>query len=246
MALASKVAVIGGGISGSNLCSALRKLSGDVCEIDLYDKGRELGGRASTRTHTHHGAKYVFDHGAQYIGRPQGATFTDAINDWLDKGYIEVWSSRLRSWSMAGGMVDVPDDARYTPTGGFSALCRSLIAEARVKARNDVAVRVERTNEHWSVVNTRTQEVVGTGYDQVVFTDRSSVLAHEHVFTTIEQQMFYRSVRSMQQRPLLSLMVVFDAKETERLEKTFPHGGCKFIDHPVLGWVAKDSSKGGR
>ena len=250
---ARRVAVIGGGISGCNFCSAFRAAVGsssDEFEIDLYDKGRALGGRASTRRHTHHGDKYVFDHGAQYIGAPKdnkNTEFRRTLDRWREKGYIEKWTCRLGSWDKATGgdsIRDLPDETRYTPTGGFTTLATSLLREGRVSTvLSDSDVSAERAGGgQWSIVSTKTRELIKGGYDHVVFTDRSTVLAHCDAFPLS----FISGVRSMQQRPLLSLMIVFDEADSIRLQEAMPFEGIKFFDHPVLGWVGRDSSKEGR
>ena len=58
-----RVAIIGGGISGATMFNTLSKLSLNAC-VDLFDQGRGVGGRSSTRV-VHD--SLMFDHGCQFF-----------------------------------------------------------------------------------------------------------------------------------------------------------------------------------
>ncbi len=57
-----KLAIIGAGVAGLSAARALRQRRPDLA-ITIYEKSRDLGGRAATRRRE----GYIFDHGAQYM-----------------------------------------------------------------------------------------------------------------------------------------------------------------------------------
>jgi hypothetical protein len=87
------VAVIGAGMAG--LASA-RTLAAAGHAVQVFDKGRGIGGRLSTRR-TDYGA---FDHGAQYA-TVRDPAFSQFIAELHEKGAVHVWDS-VREGAMIG------------------------------------------------------------------------------------------------------------------------------------------------
>ncbi len=78
-----RIAVVGAGMAGAACAHALAQAGGHV---QLYDKGRSVGGRLAQRR-VPAGA---FDHGAQYM-TAKDEVFIAAIHQWHENGIIESW-----------------------------------------------------------------------------------------------------------------------------------------------------------
>ena len=78
--------VIGSGISGSTIASILNKKH----SVDVYDKARGAGGRASNK-------KFInnenFDHGVQYIS-PKDIKFKKFVNNLISKKILKKWKGK--------------------------------------------------------------------------------------------------------------------------------------------------------
>ena len=79
----SSYCVIGSGISGSTIANLLNK----KYQINLYDKGRGPGGRASFKRIK---GKIGFDHGTQYIS-PKTKEFKRFTNSLIKKKILKIW-----------------------------------------------------------------------------------------------------------------------------------------------------------
>jgi len=94
---APKVAVIGGGISGSLCAVALRQHG---LEPVIFDKGRRsLGGRLGTLRRSSHA-----DVGAQFfhVGEP-GSQFAQAMHFLEQNGMVASWQGRFGALGSSGG-----------------------------------------------------------------------------------------------------------------------------------------------
>ena len=78
------VAVIGAGISG---LFAARTLADRGLNVKVFDKGRGLGGRMSTRRVD---GKSCFDHGAQYF-TARDPRFQSYVQSWMEQGVVAKW-----------------------------------------------------------------------------------------------------------------------------------------------------------
>lgn len=110
------VAVIGAGIAG--LCVA-RALSRAGRTVVVFDKGREVGGRMSTR-------RGLFDHGAQYF-TVRDRAFGEAVATWEAAGVI------------ARGPHLEDDQQRFRGAPGMDALTRHLADGLAVRSRVRIA-----------------------------------------------------------------------------------------------------------
>jgi renalase len=99
--MTAAVAIIGAGMAG---LSAARKLKAAGVSVTLFDKGRGLGGRMSTRRQ----GEMQFDHGAQYF-TARGTGFQLLVRELKDRGAVAEWS-----------------DGMFVGTPGMSAIGRVL------------------------------------------------------------------------------------------------------------------------
>jgi hypothetical protein len=99
-----KIAILGSGISGCTAASILLEQSSTHnLAVTIYESGRGIGGRMSTRrimvdkqqagggTHDDK-ICYQFDHGCQYISSPTKTNeFQIELNKWINQGWVKPW-----------------------------------------------------------------------------------------------------------------------------------------------------------
>jgi renalase len=107
--MTKKIAIIGAGISGTNLASKLK----DDFEITLFEKARGPGGRTATRRFQDGDKVYRIDHGAQYID-VESQEFQDFINDLEKKGIIEKFTK-------------LATEKTYVPIPAMNAVAKYLV-----------------------------------------------------------------------------------------------------------------------
>ena len=111
------IAIIGAGMAG---LTAARALDEAGLQVTVFEKGRGLGGRLSTRR----GETGQFDHGAAFFTVRHPAFITEAAA-WREEGAVEVWPGKLVHLTQRGLEAAYPDD-RYVSVPGMSALGRFL------------------------------------------------------------------------------------------------------------------------
>ena len=129
------VAVIGAGMAG---LAAARTLAAGGHTVQVFDKGRGIGGRLSTRR-TQWGA---FDHGAQYA-TVRDPAFSQYVAELHDKGVVHVWDS-VRDGAIIGkpGMSALvksgfDDQDNIGVTTGFEVAHIGKVAEGYVLSDKD-------------------------------------------------------------------------------------------------------------
>ncbi|NNJ26468.1 FAD-dependent oxidoreductase [Alienimonas chondri] len=130
---APTVAVIGAGIAG---LVAARTLSDAGWQVTVFDKGRGVGGRASSRREGE-GDSLSFDHGAQYF-TIKDDRFGRFVQAWIERGVIAPWTGRLAAVENGDYQVkETPELLMGKPTMG--ALPRHLAADLDVRSARRVA-----------------------------------------------------------------------------------------------------------
>lgn len=81
-----RIAIIGGGITGAVMFRTLAKLHPHIF-VDLYDQGRCVGGRSSSRCVSD---TIQFDHGCQFF-RSDTSAMKAILSEWLSHGWISNW-----------------------------------------------------------------------------------------------------------------------------------------------------------
>lgn len=220
-----RVGIIGAGIAGLTL--ATRLVEGGH-SAQLFDKGRGVGGRAST----HRGDGVAFDHGAQYYTArdPSFRAFLDAHVPATDRAE---WRARFATLEAGGRLVAEPaSDPRYVGVPGMSTLAKALARGLDVRTEVRVA-GLSGSSGAWSLVD---PEGVEHGpFDWVVSTappvqssallDRSTSIVGE-LARVVMQPSF-----TLMLAPINGASLPFDGIR------------CR---HPILGWAANDHSKPGR
>lgn len=120
------VAILGAGMAGA---AAARRLAQAGLSVQVFDKGRTIGGRMATRRH----GAMQFDHGAQFM-RAHGPAFEAQLNDWERRGIVAPWVG-------AGRYVGTPD---------MTAPVKDLLTGLPTASGTTVA-RIRRSGSTWQV-----------------------------------------------------------------------------------------------
>jgi renalase len=155
-----RVGVVGAGIAG---LVAARELADAGLLVDLFDRGRSPGGRASTKRISLNEGEIIVDHGCQYI-TPIDRRFTAAMESWHDRGVLTRWPGLIGvREEFSAQITPVGTGAtRFVGAGAMSDLARELAATCNegvtihcsttmTRARNDAGswhLHDEQGHEH--------------------------------------------------------------------------------------------------
>ena len=121
-----RVAVIGAGMAGL-FCA--RTLADHNVDVQVFDKGRGVGGRLSTRR----ADPFQFDHGAQYFTAHDEA-FRRHVESWTEDGHVAPWNGRFATLKDGHSQAKSPHAPRYVGTPDMNAVARHLAADLHVRS----------------------------------------------------------------------------------------------------------------
>ena len=163
-----RVAIIGGGITGSVVCRRLSKCL-DL-QIHIFDQGRRgVGGRTSSRTYDvqdqdggEHSVRIRFDHGCQFF-RADTEIMKQILNEWIERGYVSEWDGNFKSSTKPEheffGLPSTPPF--FVVNNGMQNLTKNILADAseNPEVRVHAGVRVAQLNRD---EDTRKWKLLGT------------------------------------------------------------------------------------
>lgn len=215
-----KVGIIGAGMAGLTLA---HKLTEQGFLVEIFDKGRAAGGRTSSRR-TEWG---YLDHGAQYL-TIRDAEFKAFLATHLPPDLFVPWETNFAR--LEGGQI-IPEnlaDVRYIPRHSMARLCRHLAANLSLKTEIKIA-HLKRDNL-WILEDSNENDY--GPFDLVIITapppQTVQLLGN---YSTLGAE-----INQVEMWPCWTLMLIAENK------LNFPFGGIK-CNHPVLGWIALNSSK---
>jgi predicted NAD/FAD-dependent oxidoreductase len=208
-----RVGIIGAGIAGLACAKGLARRGYAVV---LFDKGRGLGGRMSTRRLATPAGEAHFDHGAQYFtARDPG--FRAQVDSWIADGVAAAWPA-------AG------DDA-YVGVPAMNSPIRQLVAGRDVRWATRV-VDLAARGEGWRLTDEggRTEDV-----DLAVVALPAEQSAD--LLRGAAPDLASRAAASISE-PCWTVMAAYP-------EPVVAEGDCQ-RGEDVLGWAARNSAKPGR
>jgi renalase len=228
------VAVIGAGLAG---LTAARVLHDRGRAVTVFDKGRGVGGRLSTRR----ADVGPFDHGAQYF-TARDPLFRRAIEGWIAAGAAAPWAARIVR--MAGGSVEVSAAERFVGTPGMSAIPRHL---ARDLPDVRTAVRIDAIGGGPGAWTLRAEDGTVSGPFATVLVAVPSVQARPLVDPIAPALAL--SIASATMAPCWAVMVAFGSPVARDAAAgpfvATPFDAAIVADGP-LSWAVREGSKPGR
>lgn len=216
--MSSQVAIIGAGVAG---LSAAQRLHQNGVSVVVFDKGRRLGGRISTRIQY----ERQFDFGAQYL-TPHSRKSAVLFSKWRKAGWITQW--RPVAYELPE-RKKIDTSSWHVALPSQESLARNLARDLEVKSRTTI-VGIKGGVGNRNLV-TKSGETHGP-FEVVLVTcpaEQSSQLLEP--FPELRQL-----ADQVQTRPCLATMVMFEEEVAVDFEAAFLEDSC-------LAWVARDSSK---
>ncbi len=223
------VAVIGAGISG---LSAARALADAGFSVTVFERGRGIGGRTATKTlTTADGIPCKVDCGAQFFSA-RDSRFIEVVNGAIAVGNVAPWSGRVVK--IENGEISESASARYVGVPAMNSLAKHLATGLTVHTATPITTAAfDSTHQRWTLGGDHTRT-----YCAVVIAmppeQASRLLTPSNAGAEL-----LNAVSETQSLACWSTSVCFDTPVD------LPFDGA-FLDHPVLGWAARDSSKPGR
>ena len=229
------VAVIGAGMSG---LFAARTLQDHGMRVTVFEKGRGVGGRMSTRRVGERAAGTTFDHGAQYF-TARDSRFIRHVDSWVEQGIVAKWpdqnlGSDQRILVLENGVTksESNSDDRFVAVPGMNAICKHLAVDLEIRTQT----RISQISLAQSGV-----ELFDDAADSLGQFDRLIVSAPAAQTAELlgEFPALADPISKIKMSPCWATMVGFKEPVTTQWVGAFLHGS-------FLSWAARNSSKPGR
>ena len=218
-----RVVVVGAGLAG---LTAARIMDDQGHDVIVVDKGRNPGGRMSTR-HTDYGC---FDHGAQYF-TARDARFLRHVVAWRERGLVDTWDAHIAVVTADRIDQEKGPTERYVAVPGMNAICTEFARElpdCRLSWRVNQALYEA---GQWTLVSdegdrlTADAIVVAVPPPQALALFQGSEIAH--------------ALADIEMQPCWGLMAVLD-------RPLLCEHDAAFVNHGPLSWLARQASRPGR
>ncbi len=220
-----EIAVIGAGMAGLSAATALTQAGHKVV---LYDKSRGSGGRMSTKR-TDSGD---LDLGAQYF-TARDHHFRDALQTWLDRGWVAQWSPRLYVRN-DNDLREAPDDQqRFVGTPRMTSLSRGLLEGLQLVSQTRIDSVRQTADERWELVDNA--GAVHGPFNRVVV----AVPAPQALPLLAPAPQLAQAASQVEMQPGWTLALAFAEPLDTAVDACFVRVGA-------LDWISRNSSKPGR
>ena len=208
--------VVGSGIAGSTIANLLTK----KYSVEIFDKARGPGGRASNRRYKDN---LSFDHGLQYIS-PKSDLFKKFVLEFKKKKIIKEW---------VGNHIDFTFEKkktspRYIGTKGNNDICKYLIKGIKSNFLSTVT-KIEFKSNHWVItINNR---------DKVLF--KNLILTCP--FPQLKKLSFKylnKTILNLKSQMVPNITVIAAYESTKQV----PISSIKFNDK-IISWASHENSK---
>lgn len=218
------VAVVGAGLAG---ITAARVLADRGYPVIVFDKGRGLGGRMSTRRE----GEYAFDHGCQFL-TARDERFRRYMEAWVEQGLVSRWKLRLASCER-GQVTPLHDDTlRYVGVPGMNAMIKRMAVGLDLRLATRV-VGIEAEDDAWRL---RADEPVPDDTYEIALV---ATPAEQAVPLLSAAPHLQASAATVRMQPCWAVMAVFDYDLELPFDAAFARGS-------PLVWMADNGSKPGR
>jgi predicted NAD/FAD-dependent oxidoreductase len=230
-----KVAIIGAGISG---LLAARTLQDHGMQVTVFEKGRGVGGRMSTRRTGDRDAGLTFDHGAQYF-TARDPRFKRHVESWVEQGIVGRWpDSNLggdqKIVVLEDGVIksESNSEVRYVAVPTMNSICKHLAANIEVQTQTRIA-KVDPVGEGVELLGDSGASL--GEFDRLIVSTPAAQAADLLVnFSGLAEP-----ISKIEMNPCWATMVAFEKPITDQWVGAFLHGS-------FLSWAARNSTKPGR
>jgi renalase len=208
--------IVGSGIAGSTIANLLSK----KYSIEIFDKARGPGGRASNRRYKDH---LSFDHGLQYIS-PKSSKFKKFILKLKKKNVLKEWLGQHLDFTFERKEKTI----KYIGSKGNNDICKYLIKNIKANF-NSTVTNIEFNSNYWTITINNKDQVF---FKYLILTcpfPQLKLLASKFIKKKIPNL-------KVNMTPNITAMVVY-----ENYEK-LPINSIKFKDE-IISWAAQENTK---
>ena len=228
MPVIRRVAIVGSGLSGLTAGIRLQQQGHDV---KVFEKSRGPGGRLAAKRVPGGSA----DVGAQYF-TSRNPEFLPFLQEFAGDQSFAIWPGRFGFLDESGNWGNFPDEPRYVGAPRMTAITRALSGHVDVTAETRVE-RLERSGNQWLLVDTG-GNFLGE-FDQVIITappaQAQTLLANSQL----------SDLAAELEAPVQKVLPCWAVAAHFNTSPWSHHEGMR-VEHPVLYWLANNSSKPGR
>jgi len=213
----SSFCVIGSGISGATIANLLSKKN----TVDLFDKARGPGGRASFKRLD---KVKGFDHGTQYIS-PKTPAFKKFIKELIIKKVLKNWDGKHLFLNQI--KKEKKNHTKIIGRKGNNDINKYLLKKINCYFQNELK-KIDYKQKRWILT----------------FTDRQKKIYEKLILTCPFPQLLKLSKKFIKD-PFINKKVRMDANITVMIviKKTNKNISSYFFDDKILGWAANENSK---
>ena len=208
--------IVGSGIAGSTIANLLAK----KYSIEIFDKARGPGGRASNRRYKD---KLSFDHGLQYFS-PKSKKFKKFLFNLRKKNVVKLWPGQHLDFNFEKKESFI----KYIGKKGNNDICRHLIKNIKVNYNSNVT-DINFNSKYWTIKLNNQDRVF---FKYLILTcpyPQLKTLASKY----IKKETANLKVNMM---PNITVMAVY--KNYQKLDVS----SIKFTDK-IVAWAAQENSK---
>ncbi len=218
--MTKKVGIIGAGIAGLTIGNKLKKKG---FQVEIFDKGRAVGGRTSSRK-TEWG---YLDHGAQYM-TIRNSEFHNFLKTYLPQDFLVPWKTKFARLENQKITPEVLGEERYLPRYSMSTLCKYLAASLSIKTQ----IKITKLNQdnHWILEDSNGNHY--GPFELIIITAPPA----QTVELLSNYSSLVKEIAKVEMWPCWTLMLIAENK------RPISFGGIK-CNHPILGWIALNNSK---
>ena len=209
--------VIGSGISGSTIANLLIK----KYQVDLYDKGRGPGGRASFKRIK---GQVGFDHGTQYIS-PKSKEFKKFTNSLIQKKILKKWSGN--HIFLNSKKKEDKNHIKIVGRKGNNDICKYLLKNVRCFFKSEVK-KIYYKNKLWSIL----------------FSD-GKIKTYSGIILTCPFPQVKKLSKKFINNSFMKKKIKMDANITVMIatKKNRKSPSSYLFEDPVLGWAGNENTK---
>lgn len=161
-----RIAVIGAGISGLTCANQLHQQG---YSVTLYDKGRGVGGRMSTRR----AEQFEFDHGCQFI-EASDSRFQQALEYWEEKEIIREWKGAFGTLDRGNFVPELNHVQRFVGIPRMNSICKKLSEGLDLHLEFEV-VSLSHSNSQWEIT---TKNGIQSKFDSLIVSSPAAQAAN--------------------------------------------------------------------
>ena len=208
--------IVGSGIAGSTIANLLSK----KYSIEIFDKARGPGGRASNRGYKNN---ISFDHGLQYLS-PKSDKFRKFILELKSKAILKEWSGQHLDFTFERKERSI----KYIGSKGNNDICKYLIKNIKVNF-NSTVTDISFNSNYWTITINKKDKVF---FKYLILTcpfPQLKALASKYIKKEI-------SNFKVNMAPNITAMVIY------KNYKKLPINSIKFSDE-IISWAAQENTK---